>query len=970
MPDPGGDVGPGRRKSVGMRDVKSRLRFQIEKAVGFLAGVLGDVVFLDIETTGLDEHEHRIVEIGAVRVRGGRVSEYHRLVNPETEVSMRIFDLCRGLTREDLESAPVLGQVRESFLDFIGGLPLVCHNADFEKRFLRAHVDRRLANTFLDSCELACILEPQLTNHNLDYLIKNLLGEERDEAHRALQDARDTKRVVEALLARLQAEGAEFLDFGLNYLRDTDWPWLSYLRRITVRPAPAPAEPESESEPARKAVLSPATPRFENCEEILRDEDFWRTHLPDYRFRPYQHDIVRELRRAFAEEKVFCLEAPTGSGKTLAYLLVAALWAAHREEAVFISTNTKNLQQQIVDVELPRLLAVLGLRLPYTTMKGMNNYVCRRKIREWVRETGGETDTDARLALLYLYHWSRRSGTGELEELSYWFARRYPVLERYKSLVRCDRADCEGTECREYGQCVYWNKRRRLGEASLVIVNHSLLVTWPPDYPELRHLIIDEAHSIEEQAFQGATREVTGGEVRLLLRKCHDPKNERGALLHLIHHHGRLHGKERSAPFYGRAATLVEEVGVLSQRITDVFSRIVASVEDHDARYDYRGAVPQNRDGLWVDLETAARNLAGRLDELAALTVSVLEEVAEKDAGFAEKVLGRQCAHLVKSLRRHAEGLRECFDQPDAGRCYYAGFNQESGRWSIGQTPAEVAETFCEHLLKKLRTCVLVSATLAQRGRFDTLYAALGITGLPAERLQPGRIIDHVYDYANRCVLAVPNDVARYSDRKKFIQDTARVVVGAARLLGGRTMVLFGSVERMKAVYDLVRKPLEKCGILVHARGETISNPRKLVEIMKADRHTVVLGSKTFWEGVDVPGPALSCVIIEKVPFPHMGDPLYRKREEELRKRGLNAFTHLSYPGASVLLRQQFGRLLRSSDDRGYVIVLDQLDGEQPYVNDLIGDLPPAGLLRAGVEEILQRMRTDFSNWGYPVYED
>ena len=383
------------------------------------------VIYLDLETTGLGEQDE-IIEIGAVKVLpGGEVETYQQLINPSvSRVPPHILKMCKGITEEELRRSPSFADVKDKFLEFIAGYPLVCHNAGFEQRMLEKALGQRPGNPFLDSLMLFVIFKPELSRHGMDYLFKNYLKEELICAHRALTDARDTKKLVDKLFKELSLDDTGILANTLALLEGSGWNWLPYLRQIkpkALHRAVGEKRVPAKSWPSCRYLL-------EDIKDIMEDEPKWADHFPGYRKRAQQIEMAEAVADAFQKDQALFTEAPTGSGKTIAYLLTALIWAAREEEKVFISTNTKNLQQQLLD-ELPRLAEILEIEgMRFADMKGISNYICRRIVEEEAANTSA--GLDARLARAFLLNWARRSESGEAEEITYWITKNNQSISR------------------------------------------------------------------------------------------------------------------------------------------------------------------------------------------------------------------------------------------------------------------------------------------------------------------------------------------------------------------------------------------------------------------------------------------------------------------------------------------------------------------------------------------------------------
>jgi len=912
---------------------------------------LEEVIYLDLETTGVGARDE-IIEIGAVKVLpGGEEETYEQLVNPSvSRVSPHILKMCTGITEEKLRRAPKFAEIKEEFLDFITDYPLVCHNAGFEQRMLEKALWEKLPNQFLDSLLLFLIFKPALAGHNMDYLFKHYLHEELSGAHRALADARDTKKLVGQLLNDLSRDDTGILENTLAMLNGSDWNWLPYLREIepatlcrTVgkRQAPFLSSSPSRGKPSCRYTLDRITP-------ILEDESKWTEHFPGYRKRPQQIKMAGKVAEAFQQNRALFVEAPTGSGKTIAYLLAALIWAAREEEQVFISTNTKNLQQQLQD-ELPRLAEVLELAgMRFADMKGISNYICRRMVEE--EAAGMAADLETRLARTYLANWARSSTSGEAEDISFWFKINYPALEALVNRARCRKEDCAGKDCSYLESCFYHRKVKAMKNSHICTINHSLLLTWPGNYPEMERLIIDEAHALEEKSFQAFTRELDSYELGHFLGRLVQGQDK--GFLRFLQFHGKKHLPGLDI---GPAE---EDIAYIRQYIGDILQLLAPYLPEHE-NHSRRLEVPEDE-----NLKQAALSLSALLESLADFLDDTMAAITAKDDGFEDSTLNQQGLTYISACRAWAGLLVECFqEEEDEQNCCYLECRQS--RWSFRIAPLDVAEKFYSKVISNCSSMVLTSGTLAENNSYDRLARALGFEHLDDEALIFQKPLPNVYHYAQNSVLAIPDDSPGYRS-PNFAAYAAKAVVGMATMLGGRVMVLFSSLERMEKVIEKVRMPLEGQGISV--LGGKDAPKRADLESFKKDEHAVIFGSKSFYEGVDVKGPALSCVIIEKLSFVYPDDPLHKARSRYLRNKGLYPFYELDVPEVTRVLRQQFGRLLRSEDDKGAVIVLDQLGGGKKYCSDIIADLPEPKLIKdLPLESIIGQLEGVFKNWGYEL---
>ncbi|NMA92630.1 MAG: hypothetical protein GX973_05870, partial [Firmicutes bacterium] len=333
----------------------------------------------------------------------------------------------------------------------------------------------------------------------------------------------------------------------------------------------------------------------------------------------------------------------------------------------------------------------------------------------------------------------------------------------------------------------------------------------------------------------------------------------------------------------------------------------------------------------------------------------VLEAISYKDEDFTESNLYSQGNRYIGVCKSWADILSDCFKQESDDCCYHVQYGDKANQadWTFTITPLDVAKLFYEKVIKNSDSIILTSATLAENGNYDRIKSRLGFDRL-GDRVQEVDPLAQIFNYRENCVLAVPKDSPGYKQEGEFFRFMAATVYEIAMMLGGKTLVLFSSLKRRDAVYELVRPDLEKEGIRV-----LCGSSQGLVEKFR-EGNSVLFGSKGFSEGIDVKGVALSCVIIDKLSFPYPGDPVLEAR----LRRTENGFREILLPQAVLTLRQQFGRLLRSENDKGFVVVMDQLRPETGYFANVRGNLPNVPYVYRPLDELRSLMKDRFYHWG------
>ena len=668
-----------------------------------------------------------------------------------------------------------------------------------------------------------------------------------------------------------------------------------------------------------------ASPAPDPLEEILGPAGLLSQRLPHYEARGAQLAMARRVLASLEEERKLVVEAGTGTGKTLAYLAPAVLSG----KKVIISTGTKTLQEQLVSKDIPLLLDTLGVSLPFACMKGIANYICRRRLGEVQRCP--ELLPDPGLAALL--RWAEQTETGDRAEM--------PELADTSPLWSGVSPTPEtriGPACDHYEDCFVTRMRRAAASARIVVINHHLLLadlalrSVHPSagvLPTFEALIVDEAHSLEAIATSFFGRSISTARLNTLAKEVRRAS-----------HLDRDPGAEE-------LARLVSESGA---ELFHLLRQELAA----------EGRTPE-ADGLAAGRQRLDDNpFAGSLEQPYFRLDSALEALGEhlelRAGGREERV---NLAQRVESTR---EILSLFSDRPARGHIFWAEHSRSS--LALHASPVEVAPLLQQTLLGETWPITFTSATLAttdptarERGRSALGYFQ-GRVGLDqCDEEVEELVLPSPFDFERQVLLYLPRDLPhpRHAD---FIFRAAERISQLIDITGGRALVLFTSYRNLQSARTLLRAALS---YPILCQGE---QPRSLLlERFRRNVTSVLLATASFWEGVDVVGESLSLVIIDKLPFAVPTDPLIAARMALIEERGENAFSRYQLPQAALSLKQGFGRLIRHRGDQGIVSVLDRRLWERSYGKELLATLPPcprtSDLLRvrAFSKEVLQLSR-------------
>ncbi|MBK7972081.1 MAG: hypothetical protein IPK07_01855 [Deltaproteobacteria bacterium] len=656
------------------------------------------------------------------------------------------------------------------------------------------------------------------------------------------------------------------------------------------------------------------------------------------------------------------IEAPTGVGKSLAYLVPAALFARANGVRVVIATHTRNLQDQLAGQELPRARAAVGGELVWAVLKGQENYLCTRRALSWLdappEVTEGETE---RLLRAYAASFLELTTDGDLERFMPWHSIQGPAAARVVDRIRSTAASCSGSACRRGDGCFYQHALRDAHAADVIVTNHALALLWPERYPTTRNLIVDEAHGLEDAATSRWSAVFDPWALARLFDELLGKGKSRGLLDGAARVARTLPPDEAGAG--ERADAWLARARSAAQRAAAAVGPIRFTAE----RLLYEGGVKGTGGGRkTLRLTAAVRALAthGDLAQRSADWVAVVGALLREVSGMIDWLgfggpgegQARELASIAVPLEAASTLLDAAFgEQGDAGYVHWIEVEDQRGTRTqrIHRAPVSVADLVLENLFGRFRSVVLTSATLSLGAEGPGAYVArrLGFDRLPAEKRAPFLGLASPFDLAHQMVLGIPDDLADVNAGEPFVADVTRVLADVTRTLGGRTLALFAANRRRDQVGERLDKALRDDHIEVLVQGPGGGRDR-LVQALREGGRKVVLGSRSLWEGVDVPGNVLSCVVIERLPFDFPGEPLHQAREEAVREGGGDAFEDFTLPRALLRFQQGVGRLVRSRTDRGIVLLLQSNLMKRSYARRVIDALPGVQVLTGAWSEI------------------
>ncbi|UCD12512.1 MAG: ATP-dependent DNA helicase [Nitrospinaceae bacterium] len=638
--------------------------------------------------------------------------------------------------------------------------------------------------------------------------------------------------------------------------------------------------------------------------------------MPGFEYRPQQTEMSRLVDRALKEGRHLIVEAGTGTGKSLAYLIPAILWAVANNKKVVISTYTKALQEQILHHDLPSLKDHLNLPFRYAICMGHENYLSLRRLKR-ARQAGLFTDALEEKQLQVILDWAERTPSGLRSDLPF-----EPLHAVWEDVGR-QKDLCMGKNCETYGSCFYFKERKRWFGAHLLIVNHHLFFANVASngavLPAFDAVVFDEAQNLEEAATSFLGLEVSNTSLYYFLDRLHHPRTKKGVLSRISY--------ERLAEVQTAVTVVRQRVDRFFEQVFEEFGRTSRVLRFHTRPLlDNTVYVPlKELHDLLKEIEASARSEEDRLEAQAA---------ANRCFEFNNA--------LSALLNQNLEGYVYWLEIVEKKRYVRA---------LLRGVPIHVAPELKEQVFNQIDRVILTSATLTTHQGFKFIEERIGFQ--PHDE----RTLDSPFDYPSQALIYLPRDLPEPSEKiDVYAAALAKRCHELILAAGGKTFVLFTSYAVMHRVYE----HLEFLGKDYRLLRQGDVSPREMIRRFK-ETPSVIFGTNSFWQGIDIPGDALKSVIITKLPFDVPSDPITEARLEHLRVNSIDPFSQYQIPRAIIQLKQGFGRLIRKKTDTGVVSILDTRMATRGYGRHFLAALP-----ECAVVEDLEEVKRFFNRHASP----
>ncbi len=950
-------------------------------------GVLDeDVVVLDTETTGFSFNHDELIQIAAARMKNGVITEWYvTFVNPDRPIPEEVAHLT-NIHDDDVVDAPSPDEALTGLVEFVGDSYVVAHNANFDRTFTtkRASGESLKNNIWVDSLDLARIALPRMNSHRLLDLVRAFGGP--DSTHRADEDVAATCLVYRILLAAVKNMPSDLVKYISEMSTIDEWNTVYVFKELADERAGSynfrvsrKTSVSSVTEAVRKDVFKPFTEAEQGVSPDMTDEEFFEklNHLEfatseeiyeafskegavgqcyvDYEPREEQRVMAQAVNNAVSRSENLAIEAGTGVGKSMAYLVPLVLAAQKNKMTVGVATKTNTLLDQLINKELPLLKKVYGVS--YAPLKGFTHYPCNRKVERLVAAgpriiTFKNQEINQAPALASLLSFVDQSDFDDMDGLKL----DYRALPRYS--ITTKSSECLRRKCPFFGRsCFVHGAREEAQRCDVVVTNHSLLF-WDVRFeggllPPIRYWIIDEAHGAEDEARRAFSTTVSSDAIQNLARRMTSDSPRYNVFLRA----------ERAIEVTEEAKTLFESMIRKAQIAASAFG--IAAQEFCLAAKDLLFFDERSKRNsyeyfdLWLNddirasetfsgVKFAAKGLYETLEKAISAARDIVAYLESIEVTSSEQ---REIALVALELKELYVALETIFFTSASNQVYSVRLNRTKDRFNeiFTAQPLDVGQNLNETFYQETNSVIYTSATLSVDGKFDSFEQAVGLNESEVSRgitLQ----IDSSYDFDNHMQVYVPSDMPEPAD-PQYLEKLQELLIALHIAQQGSLLTLFTNRREMEKCFEVVNPQIKKENLRLVCQKWGVSVKGLRDDFLK-DEHLSLFALKSFWEGFDAPGSTLRGVVIPKLPFGLPTDPLSCERGA----RDDRAWSHYSLPAAVIDVKQAVGRLIRSANDEGIVVLADARLISKYYGRKFLNSLPSKSVSIIPCEDIIKEV--------------
>ena len=687
-----------------------------------------------------------------------------------------------------------------------------------------------------------------------------------------------------------------------------------------------------------------------------------------FEVRREQYEMAKFIENSMNENKKLIVEAGTGTGKTIAYLLPTLLYAIENNLKVIVSTNTINLQEQLVNKDIPLLKKIINEDFNYQIVKGRGNYLCKRKLYN-IDVTEKETDTEEERTekniIRNLIDWDKNvTRTGDRNELKYEISN--SIWEKVNSEVDM----CKGVKCPHYSKCHFFKARKNVADATLLIVNHHMFFAdlairnqtgFYTNYsilPNYDIVVFDEAHNIEDTArnyFTFETSKISFGRLmgNIYNRRVVNSSNG-GAIVRLMTYLNESLSSEEYEKVDELKEDAIAELNIFYDKGIDIFDKLIYLFSENNNNREIK---------IKIDKQKMQSNMAFRevmeinsqfKESYGNLVIRInkfLNTVSNYNLEDKEGFLF-EFSRYYERLKQYYKKFEFILEGKEEGYVYWANVTTVRPNVKLYATPFDISDELNDNLFTKMDRMVFTSATLAVDNKFDYYKKSIGLMKENRRKIDE-RIVKSPFDYEKQMKVYIPED-ALDPTNIEFLMDLEEFIEGVIKNTKGHCFLLFTSYSALNFLYNQLKSRFSEKEYTLIKQNDF---PRhEMIEIFKNSKNPILFGTDSFWEGVDVQGEQLQSVIITKLPFKVPNDPVTEAIIENIRKNGQNPFNDYQVPQAVIKFKQGVGRLIRSKTDSGNIIILDNRIIKKMYGKKFLSALPRNKVVESK-SEILKKMK-------------
>lgn len=924
-------------------------------------------VVIDLETTGHSPKQgDKIIQLAAVIVENGKIVErFSSFLNPSMPIPAFIEQLT-NIHDDMVKDAPFFEQIAPHVLKLLDEAYFVAHNVTFDLSFLQAELNESgygtLYNSTIDTVELARMLLPTAEGYKLSQLA-DTLNLNHENPHQADSDAEVTAYVLLALLEKLQTLPLVTLKqlYALSLHLKSEISEL--IEEIMEEQESVLKENEQSFHLIHGVALKKKPPLDENFEEHLysfeefhemKEESFTKA-IPHYENRPMQESMMKMVNEALSTHQHALVEAGTGTGKTLGYLIPSVFHAKQQQKPVVVSTHTVSLQQQIMDRDIPILRNLIPFSFQAAILKGRHHYLNLRKFINWLKER--ETNYDAILSKAKILVWLTETDTGDIDEIN------LPSGGKlFWERINEDHPSPLDFRYPWVKFSFYERARKRADEAHLVVTNHRLLfmdlMSTQSLLPAYDNVIMDEAHHIAGIAGEQFGVQIDYFQINSLLSRI--GTLERDGLFKNVKEIVEK-ASFSTVPDVYQLHLLIKD---LQTELDDLFRFIHAFVSkrvgtEEGGRLSFYWDKKTMNDPGWFGVrELAARvqfllhDFLHEFDQLKVALEQLKVELTRKEQGvfsdFYEtceemEQIKVKLHHLLLSEREEEVTWFEIEPKGAANAAF------------LYSQPINISEHLADLFFAKKRSAILTSATLTVNRSFDYMIRELGLYDFQPLQLT----VPSPFDYHKQAKILIPQDMPSINEvsLEEYSMILAERIIDIASVTEGRMLILFTSYDMLKETYSYVKELNQLDEYVLLGQGVSSRNRTRLLKDFIQFEKSILFGTSSFWEGIDIPGHHLSCLVMVRLPFSPPNEPVMAAKTAKLKQEGLNPFMELALPQAIIRFKQGFGRLIRTKNDRGIMFVLDNRISTTQYGKYFLRSLPLMNISEKPFDQLLGELK-------------